>query len=85
MQYVTTGSDAQLEVLKFATNGFTFHWNKIGSTHPNQVGTGCNILTFEKVSEKDLGDYQCVVKERGKVVLTLYRILYGRYDHCMGV
>ena len=75
---MTLGCYADLEVLKFAESAYTFHWKKIGSKHPVQPCTDPNILVFPTVSEKDLGYYRCDVKERGKVVLTLYRALYGR-------
>ena len=35
-----------------------------------------NTLTFQSVSEEDLGYYRCEVKEAGRVVLIVYRALY---------
>ena len=35
-----------------------------------------NVFTFQNISEKDFGFYRCEVKEAGKLVLTVYRVLY---------
>ena len=63
-------------MLKFAEEGYTFHWNKIGSRHQFYPLTYPNVLSFSRISEDDLGYYRCEVKETGKVVLTVYRALY---------
>ena len=80
LQHVALGCYADLEVLKFAERGCTFHWKKIGSRCPVQPSTDPNVLVFPCISEKDLGYYQCEVKERGKAVLTAYRALYSKSD-----
>ena len=76
IQCVTPGSYANLEVLKFAGSGLIFNWNKVGSKHQIQPCTDPCVLTFSSVSENDFGCYRCEVKEREKVILTVYRALY---------
>ena len=73
---MTYSGSAILEVLKFAEDDFSFHWTKEGSRHQIKTTGESNVLTFKSVSEKDLGYYRCVVKEAGRVVLTVYRALY---------
>ena len=73
------GEKAELEVLKFAEEGFSFHWTKEGSRR--QIKTTDdqpNTLSFPSVREEDFGHYQCEVKDAAaeKVLLTLYRALY---------
>ncbi|XP_064389126.1 uncharacterized protein LOC135337154 [Halichondria panicea] len=73
------GEEAELEVLKFAEEGFSFHWTKEGSRR--QIKTTDdqpNTLSFPSVREEDFGHYQCEVKDAAaeKVLLTLYRALY---------
>ena len=73
------GEKAELEVLKFAEDGFSFHWSKEGSRR--QIKTTDdqpNTLSFQSVSEEDFGHYQCEVKDAaaGKVILTVYTALY---------
>ena len=65
-----------MEVLKFAEDEFSFHWTKEGSRHQIKTTSEPNVLTFQSVSEEDLGYYQCEVKEAGRIVLTVYRALY---------
>ena len=65
-----------LEVLKFADDGFHFNWTKVGSKRQFYPSIYPNVLSFSRISEDDLGYYRCDVKERGKVVLTVYRALY---------
>ncbi len=79
IQHVSLGSSTELEVLKFAEDGFSFHWSKEGSRR--QIKTTDeqpNTLSFRSVSEEDFGHYQCEVKDAaaGKVILTLYTALY---------
>ncbi len=79
LQTKKVGEEAELEVLKFAEDGFSFHWTKKGSRH--QIKTTDdqpNTLSFPSVREEDFGHYQCEVKDAtaGKVLLTLYRALY---------
>ena len=74
---MSVGSCAELEVLTFAEYGFSFHWTKEGCRHQIKTTVEPNILSFQSVSEKDFGNYQCEVKDQtGKVVLTAYRVLY---------
>ena len=69
------GSNAELEVLKFAdSDDFSFHWTKGGSKRPIKTSEP-NVLTFQNISEKNFGFYRCDVKEAGKLVLTVYRAL----------
>ncbi|XP_064389447.1 uncharacterized protein LOC135337439 [Halichondria panicea] len=73
------GEEAELEVLKFAEDGFFFHWTKEG--YRRQIKTTDdrpNTLSFLGVREEDFGHYQCEVKDAaaGKVLLTLYTALY---------
>ena len=73
------GSRTELEVLKFAEDGFSFHWSKEGSRR--QIKTTVdqpNTVSFPSVREDDFGHYQCEVKDAaaGKVLLTLYTALY---------
>ena len=63
-------------MLKFSEEEFSFHWTKSGSRHQIKTTSEPNVLTFQSVSEKDLGYYRCEVREAGKVVLTVYRALY---------
>ena len=70
---MASGRSAELEVLKYAEDDFSFNWIKEGSRHPIETA---NTLTFHKVNEEDLGYYRCEVKEAGRVVLTVYRALY---------
>ena len=76
LQPATLDESADLEVLKYAEDDFSFYWTKEGSRR--QIKTTCelNVLTFQSVSEKDLGYYRCEVKEAERVVLTVYRALY---------
>ena len=76
LQPATLDESADLEVLKYAEDDFSFHWTKEGSRR--QVKTTCepNVLTFQSVSEKDLGYYRCEVIEAESVVLIVYRALY---------
>ena len=73
---MNSGESAYFEVLKFAESAFSFYWMKEGSKHQIKTPGEPNELTFESVSEKDLGYYRCEVKEAGRVVLTVYRALY---------
>ena len=67
-----------LEVLKFylAEEGLNFHWSKVGSRRQFYPSIYPNVLSFSRISEDDLGYYRCEVKERGMVILTVYRALY---------
>ena len=76
IQCVTPGSYADLEALKFAESGLLFNWNKVRSRHQILPSTDSYILIFSSVSENDFGYYRCEVKEREKVILTVYRALY---------
>ena len=67
-------------MFKFAEDEFSFHWTKVGSKRQIQTTSEPNVLTFQSVSEKDLGYYRCEVMEAGKVVLTIYRALYKFVD-----
>ena len=67
---------ADFEVLKFAQENFSFYWTKEGSRRQIKTTSEPNVLTFESVSEKDLGYYRCEVKEVERVVLTVYKALY---------
>ncbi|XP_064387346.1 uncharacterized protein LOC135335731 [Halichondria panicea] len=78
-KHVCLGSRTELEVLKFAEDGFSFHWSKEGSRR--QIKTTDdqpNTVSFRSVREEDFGHYQCEVKDAaaGKVLLTLYTALY---------
>ena len=74
---MTLGTNATLEVLKFARANFTYTWSKEGSSQPIQTNSSRpNTLTFKRIKEEDLGYYKCEVKEVGRVVLVLYRALY---------
>ena len=73
---MTPGSFAELEVLKFVKNGFSFHWTKEGFSRQIKTTSEPNVLTFQSVSQKDLGYYRCEVMEAGRVILTVYRALY---------
>ncbi|XP_064407459.1 uncharacterized protein LOC135352216 isoform X2 [Halichondria panicea] len=78
-KHVCLGSRTELEVLKFAEDGFSFHWSKEGSSR--QIKTPDdqpNTVSFQRVREEDFGHYQCEVKDAaaGKVLLTLYTALY---------
>ena len=75
---MTPGSSTfvDLEVFKFAEEGFDFNWSKVGSRRQFYPSIYPNVLSFSRISEDDLGYYRCDVKERGKVVLTVYRALY---------
>ncbi len=71
--------EAELEVFKFAEDGFSFRWTKEGSRHQiNTTDDRPNTLSFPSVREEDFGHYQCEVKDAaaGKVLLTLYKALY---------
>ena len=70
---MTIGSSAEVKALKFAEDSFVFSWTEEGSR--DSIST-TNVLTFQSVSEEDLGYYRCEVREAGKVVLTVYRALY---------
>ena len=70
---MASGSGAELEVVKYADDDFSFNWTKEGSRC--QIET-TSILTFESVSEEDFSYYCCEVKEAERVVLTAYRALY---------
>ena len=79
LQTKKVGEEAELEVLKFTEDGFSFHWTKEGSRR--QIKTTDdrpNTLSFPSVREEDFGHYQCEVKDAaaGKVLLTVYRALY---------
>ena len=68
----------ELDVLKSAEDGFSFHWTKEGSRR--QIKTTDdrpNTVSFPSVREEDFGHYQCEVKEAGKVVLNVCRALYN--------
>ena len=69
-------SCAELEVLKYAEEEFSFHWTKEDSKRQIKTTSEPNVLTFQSVSKEDLGYYRCEVREAGKVVLTVYRALY---------
>ena len=73
---MTSGGSANLEVLKFAEDEFSFCWTREGSRRQLKTTSEPNVLTFESVSEKDLGFYRCEVKEAERVVLTVFRALY---------
>ena len=75
---MTPGSSTfvDLEVFKFADDGFDFNWSKVRSRRQFYPSIYPNVLNFSRISEDDLGYYRCDVKERGKVVLTVYRALY---------
>ncbi|XP_064388807.1 uncharacterized protein LOC135336866 isoform X2 [Halichondria panicea] len=76
-KHVLPGSSTELEVLKLAEDSFSFHWTKEGSRHQITTTDEPNILSFQSVSEKDFGHYQCEVKEtRTAVALTVYRAIY---------
>ena len=77
---MTLGGKAKLKVLEYAEDEFSFHWTKEGSRHQIKTTSEANVLTFQSVSEEDLGYYRCEVREAGKVVLTVYRALYK--DEC---
>ena len=60
-------------MLKFAEDGFSFHWSKEGSRR--QIKTTDdrpNTVSFPSVREEDFGHYQCEVKDAaaGKVLST---------------
>ena len=79
LQTKKVGEEAELEVLKFTEDGFSFHWTKEG--YRRQIKTTDdrpNTLSFPSVREEDFGHYQCEVKDAaaGKVLLTLYTALY---------
>ena len=58
-------------------DAFSFDWRRIeGDTLPPVDPSKPNFVSFESVREEDFGLYRCVVKEAGKVVLTVYRALY---------
>ncbi len=81
LQTKKVGEEAELEVLKFAEDGFFFHWTKEG--YRRQIKTTDdrpNTLSFPGVREEDFGHYQCEVKDAaaGKVLLTLYTALYKK-------
>ena len=84
---MTPGSSTfvDLEVLKFAEDGFSFNWIKVGSRCQLNQSLYPNVLSFSRVGENDLGYYRCDVKERGKVVLTVYRALYNTSDSEEGI
>ena len=82
---MTPGRGAKLEVLKFAEDDFSFHWTKEGSRQQIKTTSEPNVLTFQSVSEEDLGYYRCEVKEAGRVVLTIYRALYMDTDDKSGM
>ncbi|XP_064407679.1 uncharacterized protein LOC135352420 [Halichondria panicea] len=78
-KHVCLGNRTELKVLKFAEDGFSFHWSKEGSRR--QIKTTDdrpNTVSFASVREEDFGHYQCEVKDAaaGKVLLTLYTALY---------
>ena len=75
----------ELEVFKFAEDGFTFQWNKVGSRCQLNQSLYPNVLSFSRISKDDLGYYRCDVKERGKVVVTVYRALYNTSDSEQGM
>ena len=66
-----------LKCSSFAQDDFSFCWTKEGSRRQLKTTSEPNVLTFESVSEKDFGYYRCEVKEAERVVLTVYRALYG--------
>ncbi|XP_064389438.1 uncharacterized protein LOC135337431 isoform X7 [Halichondria panicea] len=70
------GEEAELEVLKFSKDSFSFHWIKEGQIKTTDDRP--NTLSFPSVKEEDFGHYQCEVKDAaaGKVLLTLYTALY---------
>ena len=70
---MTVGSGAEVKALKFSEDSFVFSWTEEGSR--DSIST-TNVVTFQSVSEEDLGYYRCEVREAGKVVLTVYRALY---------
>ena len=70
---MTIGSSAEVKALKFAEDSFVFKWTEEDSR--DSIST-TNVLTFQSVSEEDLAYYRCEVREAGKVVLTVYRVLY---------
>ena len=73
------GSRTELEVLKFAKDGFSFHWSKEGSRRQiKTTGDRPNTVSFPSLREEDFSHYQCEVKDAaaGKVLLTLYTALY---------
>ena len=76
LQPATLDESADLEVLKYAEDGFSFRWTKEGSRRQIKTTSEPNVLTFQTVSEKDLGYYRCEVKEAERVILTVYRALY---------
>ncbi len=82
MQTASIRQRASLRVLGFvkrpSLEGFSFNWSKVGieDTQPPTDSCKPNIVSFQSVSEEDLGYYQCEVKEAGKVVLTVYTALY---------
>ena len=86
LQHVLPGENANLKVLEYAKlDNFSFCWTKEGSR--DQIKTTCspNILSFQSVSEEDIGYYWCEVKEAGKVVLTVYRALYSQEPNSGGM
>ena len=79
LQTKKVGEEAELEVLKFAEDSFSFHWTKEGSRR--QIKTSDdrpNTLSFPSVREEDFGHYHCEVKDAaaGKMLLTLYTAIY---------
>ena len=75
------GNSTELEVLKFAEDGFSFHWTKECSRrHIKTTDDRPNTVSFPSVREEDFGHYQCEVKDAaaGKVLLTVYRALYKK-------
>ena len=81
LQHVHLGQSARLLVLAQVEDQcldtFSFDWRRIeGDKFPPVDPNKPNLVSFKSVSEEDLGLYRCVVKEAGKVVLTVYRALY---------
>ena len=76
LQTKKVGEEAELEVLKFSKDSFSFHWIKEGQIKTTDDRP--NTLSFPSVKEEDFGHYQCEVKDAaaGKVLLTLYTALY---------
>ena len=70
------GRKAEIKVLEYAEDDYSFHWKKEGSKRQIKTTSEPNVLTIQSVSEDDLGYYRCEVKKAGKVVLTVYRALY---------
>ena len=73
---MSTGNAAELEVLKFSDDDYSFQWTKVGSRRHPSANISTNFLKFQSICQEDYGYYRCEVKEAGSAVLTVYRALY---------